>query len=285
MRCNLCDKQKSKLLFRKDGYDIRECSNCSLVFVSPQPTPEELKNFYSKIMFTRGNKYDYKLVNRKLIYNERVNDVIKLKFMKKYIGSGKLLDVGCANGFFLYLSKRYYDGEGVEYSSSAVKVAKSLGVKVTEGEISTIKKSRKERYDIITMWDVIEHLRDPSKALRHANGLLKKGGYMFLSTGDISAFVPKLFGKSWALMTPPMHLFFFSRKTIVRMLKKNGFHVKDIKYFGKKMELGWAIFKLADSSDSRLLRFIHNKLKDTWLMKLKIHINTFDIMTVVAVKR
>jgi len=281
MRCNVCGSTSRKFLFAKRDYKIWKCANCSFYFVYPIPTKKQLKNFYSNIMFKRGEKYQYKIVDNELIYSEKQNDVRKLKYVRKFIKSGKLLDVGCARGFFLFLTKNNFNVNGIEYSNSAVKIAKQLGLNVKEGEIFDIKN---KNYDVITLWDVIEHVKNPDYLLKDVNHKLKRGKYLFLSTGDSDTLIPKISLKNWSLMTPPMHLHFFSNKTIKKILEKNGFQILELKYLGKVIELRWILFKIADITNIKLLKALYYKIQNSFIGKLKIKINTFDIMTICAKK-
>jgi 2-polyprenyl-3-methyl-5-hydroxy-6-metoxy-1,4-benzoquinol methylase len=97
--------------------------------------------------------------------------------------------------------------QGVEYSTSAASIAKKLHLSVTEGEIFDVRKNN--YYAVVTLWDVIEHVKNPQRVLIETNRKLKEGGFVFISTGDVSRAIPKISLKYWYLMTPPMHLFFF----------------------------------------------------------------------------
>ncbi len=283
--CNLCGSSDCRHLFKKNKNEICRCNKCSLLCVYPKPSAQELKRYYSEQMFERvSEKYSYEYLpsEARLVYPEEPNDIKKLRYVRRFIRAGRLLDVGCAYGFFLFQARRYFDVKGLEYSASAVMVAKKLGLDVTEGEINGLRKG--SRFDAVTLWDVIEHAANPSEMLAEINKRMNKGGHIFISTGDASAILPKLSLKNWALMIPPLHLYFFSRKTISAILEKNGFTVIDIRYFGKMMDLGWVMFKIADSTGSRLLKYIHHHIKDTWIGRLRFPINTYDIMTVCARK-
>lgn len=282
LRCNLCGSRSAKQLFIKNGCHIVKCLKCSLVYVYPQPSKEFLKEYYTKQMFNRGNKYDYNIKKGKPIYSERTNDIDKVNYVRKFQKKGKLLDVGCAKGFFVFLAKRAFDASGVEYSGSAVKTARKLGLNVVEGEIQDVKNGK---YDVITMWDVIEHVKDPSSTLKQANTLLKKNGYLFITTGDSNSLIAKASLKNWTLMNPPGHLYYFSKETIKQLLAKQGFDVVEIKYFSKKMEIRWVLFKLADTTNNKLLSKIYNLVRDTRIGKRRLRVNSFDIMTVVAIKK
>ena len=99
--------------------------------------------------------------------------------------------------------------KGVEVSDYAIREAEARGLKdLIVGEfLETDFKT--EKFDLISMWDVIEHVCDPKTNLEKVFDLLKPGGYLVITTGNIDSWTAKLMGRFRHLMTPPRHLFFF----------------------------------------------------------------------------
>lgn len=148
---------------------------------------------------------------------------------------GRLLDVGCSAGFFLEAAR--YAGwtvQGVELSADAAALARErLGLDVFVGELADAPLAPVS-FDAVTLWDVVEHVRDPAAMLRDARTLLRPGGTLALSTPNIGGLFPRLSRPVavatgyWTHPEPPAHLFQFSQTTILRLLQATGFRVAGV---------------------------------------------------------
>jgi 2-polyprenyl-3-methyl-5-hydroxy-6-metoxy-1,4-benzoquinol methylase len=233
---------------------IVKCKNCGLVYVNPRPKLEELlkvydENYFSNDAYRKNEEENY------FGYNEYIEDETNIvkKFYKKierienYLKrKGKLLDIGCACGFFMKLAQtRGWEVEGIEVSGFAAEYARRrFGFKVHTKILEEIKYPA-EHFDAITMWDVIEHLPDPRRTLREVNRILKRGGILGIITPDIGSFVAKFLGKNWLeLKRVKEHIYFFSKETITQMLCKEGFKVLGINTVGKHIKLKTVIKEL-----------------------------------------
>ena len=137
-----------------------------------------------------------------------------------------MLDVGCATGLFLETAKRRgYEVFGVEISEYAVRhMTESIGSQVFMGELKEARFSD-GFFDIITMWDILEHLQDPVQVMREANRILRRDGIIVIETVNTSCLNAKLLGARWPLYAPPYHIFYFSVDTLSALLSKSGFHI------------------------------------------------------------
>ena len=187
--------------FLKNGYNIYRCDDCNLLFVYPQPSPDELLRIYDDTYFKRGNKYltanEAESRNRNLD-----NDMQKINIIKKYKESGVLLDVGCAMGDFLYLARQEgFEVAGVEISTSCTDYVKNkLGIDVHGGDLLSAQLPS-STYDVVTLWDVIEHLRNPLETLNETYRIMRPEGILCLSTGDIDLFYARIMGRFSYLLT------------------------------------------------------------------------------------
>ncbi len=281
-RCPVCLGEQTQFYLTKNSYPIRRCSNCELLFVYPQPTKEELNNVYSASYFSRGNKYAA-ILDRKYDPNW-LNDVCKLELVTRWCRTGTLLDIGCALGGFLAVAKEYgFKVEGVEIARYAAEQAcERLQVKVTNSDIYSAELAA-EGYEVITMWDVIEHLTDPNLALEKIVRALRPKGYLAFSTGDVSSFWARLTGKRWQLLTPPQHLYFFSQRSMAELLMRHGFSLREIHHEKKWVTVGFVLFKAQESFGS-FVKPLSTAVRWTGLHNAKINVNLGDIMTVVAQK-
>lgn len=284
LACPICGYNGNvSFRFLKNGYNLYRCDACNLLFVHPQPSSDELLKIYDDSYFKRGNKY--------LAANETEsrsrnldNDKRKIDVIRKYKQTGKLLDIGCAMGDFLYLARQAgFDVTGVEVSTSCADYVKNkLGIEVQSGNLLSAQLPS-STYDIVTLWDVMEHLRNPLGTLNEAFRIMRPGGILCFSTGDIDSFYARIMGRFWHLLTPPQHLFYFSPKSIRQMLDRCGFAVNQITHPGKYATCDFILFKARETFGVVVKPF----QMITGLFgfgSAKIYVNIHDIMTCVAEK-
>lgn len=226
VNCNICGKNDTKKLARKNGFNIVKCRECGLVYINPRPTEDELEKLYSFKNYYRTmlNPYQEKMVLR--------SKKRRLDFIEKYVKNrGRILDVGCATGLFLKVTQeRGWEAYGQEISNEAAEYAKrnyNLNVMTKKFEEATFPK---DFFDIIAFQDSLEHMPNPFAASKRAYRLLKERGSIVISTPNINGWEPRLtyylFYKTiklWRHPEPPFHLYEFSEKTIQKLLKKIGF--------------------------------------------------------------
>ena len=137
-------------------------------------------------------------------------------------GARRLLDIGCGTGVFLDETARAgWEVEGLEVSAYASAAARGRNLRVQTAAIEGATFPAAS-YDCITMWDVIEHLRDPAGVLARASSALRPGGVLALSTGDLTSVVARLSDRRWHLLNLPEHLFFFSPASLRALLSRAG---------------------------------------------------------------
>ena len=283
--CPVCDSKNCQGKYEKWGYKIFRCFSCTHVFVDAKITEKRVGKLYKKTYFKRGGKYHKKQSGENMSLDTQTpNYKNRIKLLQRFKDKGKLLDVGCAEGFFLKTAEKIYDVEGIEISKYAsVYAKKNLKLNVKEATLQDFKTNT--RYDIITLWDVIEHLPNPIQQLRIINGLIKKEGVLVLSTGDISSLSAKISGRKWHLMTPPQHLQFFSKKSLINAIERSGFSVEKILYRGEWVSFGYALFKLRETTESTVVRLLYKFVKKTGIDKLRMYINLLDVITLIAKKQ
>jgi SAM-dependent methyltransferase len=199
----------------------------------------------------------------------------RLRQLARYTTPGRLLDVGCAAGFFADEARRAgWEAEGVELSPAMAAHAAELGVPVRQGSFCEVPLPE-PGLAAVTMWDYIEHSTDPVRDLRIAAGLLRPGGVLALSTGDVTSLVARVSGSRWHLLTPRHHNFFFDPDTIGTALRRAGFDPVAVTHPGGRYSVAYLAHKLGLETVS------------TWLSErsaVSVPVNLFDIMTVVARK-
>jgi 2-polyprenyl-3-methyl-5-hydroxy-6-metoxy-1,4-benzoquinol methylase len=137
-------------------------------------------------------------------------------------------------------------------------------------------------FDVITMWDYIEHSSDPLGDLRRAAALLSPGGLVALSTGDVASVAARAFGSRWHLMTPRHHNFFFTRSSLERALRGAGFEVVSSTYASSRYSVHYLLHKLRTLRDLAVLRRLSGAVGGTRLGGLCLPVNLFDVVTVLG---
>jgi 2-polyprenyl-3-methyl-5-hydroxy-6-metoxy-1,4-benzoquinol methylase len=157
-------------------------------------------------------------------------------FVKKFKTRGRLLDIGCSAGFFLKVARDFgWETCGLEISEDTAAIAtQRYGLQVIVGSLqeSTFPPGY---FDVVTLWDVLEHLQDPKKTLSIINQILTTDGIVVISTPNIDGLFPRLSYKVakvinfWRHPEPPRHLFQFSKKTLGRLLERTGFAMSQVR--------------------------------------------------------
>lgn len=272
--CLVCDH--SNLIPYLRG--LLKCVSCGFVTVDLKLNQEDLKGIYGKEYFF-GNEYvDYKR-DKDILQN---NFSRRLKTITKYKKGGSLVEVGCAYGFFLELAKKYFDVKGFEICQDAVDFAKGLSLDVENCDFAKAD-ILKSSIDVVTMWDVIEHLADPQLYISKANYILTQGGLLCITTGDIGSINAQIRREKWRLIHPPTHIHYFSRKTLALLLHKHGFDVVYNKYCGFSRSIDnicYNIFVLR-----KKVPWIYNLMRGTGMTAVNLYLNLYDIMYLIARKR
>lgn len=284
--CIVCDNKKNSMYAGKNNYQVLRCASCGTLFLHPLPKSDEAKSVYGKDYFTGAEK-GHGYVNYE-IDKEPIRPVFDghLLRLEKMLGrAGNLLDVGAATGYFMQIAeKRGWRTEGIDISEYASGVAKQKGLRVNQGKIGEVTLAA-DFYDVVTMWDVIEHVENPKKDLLEVSRVLKKGGYVALNTPNSGSLYAKIMGKRWHLFVPPEHIWYFNPRSMNMLLTKNGFEVVEIGCVGKKFTLEYIVSFLYRWQKLSLWNRLANWLKGSRFGKIYLPINFRDNMYVLARKK
>ena len=225
--CNACGSLDARGLFERDGFHIVECQRCSLAFVGEDPAQIDFAALYDEGYYTGGQEgvfadYMGQAPARRASARRRVWGLRRLR------RQGRLLDVGCAAGFFLVEAAVHYAVRGVEISEFSSRFARErFGLDVATGTLHDAAFAAAQ-FDLVTLWDVIEHVADPAAVLAEVARVLAPGGRVVLTTGDIGSGYARKRGAHWHLLTPPWHLYFFSRRTLATLAVRAGLRVEHV---------------------------------------------------------
>lgn len=222
--CNLCGHADTEPHLTKDSIGVVRCRHCGLIFAEKMQHHDDLIKHYSDDYFEPYLKTE--LVHLKKRFSKRIKEIKALVF------PGSLLDVGCGAGFFLKLAAETgYAIQGVEISQYAADYARNkLGLAVFLGELDAAALPA-ESFDVITLWHVLEHVRDPRAFLAQVHGLLKDRGLLALEVPNIGSSAARVCGTDWELMSPKEHFYYFAPATLRRYLKEAGFSIVTTRTF------------------------------------------------------
>jgi SAM-dependent methyltransferase len=232
--CNLCGGTQAEIRYQAADYLMERpaieatfvrCTHCGLIFQNPRPTPAEIGSHYPPDYdsFQEDARPASGWRSRLAWYGIEKRCRAVLAHRER----GRLLDVGCATGRFILGMQQYPGWElyGVELNSRAAEIARQA----TSADIFTGTLDEAEfpdgSFDVVTLWDVLEHLHDPKAALLEANRVLKPGGIVALRVPNADSWDARLFGKYWFGLDAPRHLYVFGVHALQRLLKCADFEV------------------------------------------------------------
>ena len=220
IKCFLCDSSNDEFLFEKNGYKLVRCCKCDLSYINPQPLPLELQQYYQG---TYGKLYVSSPRKMKSKFRDARRELRRLQKLSK-IAKPKILDVGCSFGYLVKTAQDAgWEAVGVDPSHHAINFGqKTFKINVFEGDIF-YHHLKKNYFDFITIFDVIEHHLNPLESLQKVHELLKTGGFLIIGVPDFGHYKAKRLGEKWDNFIPPEHLFYFNLETIKKLCMRAGF--------------------------------------------------------------
>ena len=229
--CILCAGTKSKVLLHQPPHTVYQCLTCNLGFLYPQPPKEALAKLYEKSYF--AEQYDTGVLPDSPEFDRRLSLLThRVKFFRRKKKTGRLLDIGCGNGYFLALCQREgYDGEGLDISEFAAEYAiNTLHLPVLISEIGDAD-FQTAKFDIITLWHFLEHTRNPLQVVCNAKRWLKKDGIIVIEVPNFKGTDAQNRWKDWTGWQLPYHFYHFSPETLTKLLHLCGLTVIKFKDF------------------------------------------------------
>lgn len=234
---------------------IVRCSNCGLVYVNPRVNTEAVVDSYKQAI---DEVYVQGAVGRQHTFEQCAKKISRWRKPP-----GRLLDVGCAAGFFVHEARQYgWDAIGIDPCEWLV----SWGIKNLQEQlhVGTLRQGRfrDEEFDILTMWDVLEHVSDPMAELRECHRVLKPGGMLVINYPDFGSVLSKLARHHWWFLLSN-HLYYFIPKTIQKYLEATGFKVEHFAVHWQTLPLGYLtkIFSIYSPKISRFSEHLFTMLR------------------------
>jgi SAM-dependent methyltransferase len=273
--CPACGEATAQqFLYAKNGCDILQCRACGLG--RSDATNFDPASYYTGGYFSgqHADGYADYLGAEPVLRREFARMVA---FIRRHRDGGRLLDVGCAYGFFLQEAKPYFEVAGIELAEDAAAFCRRTGLDVISGVADEATLRRLGPADVIVLLDVIEHLPDPRATLRLCADHLRPRGIVVLTTGDFASLYARLAGAHWRLMTPPQHLWFFTPDSMRHLATAAGLTVESLDHPWKIVPVSLIAFQLR-----RMLGLAATARARA--SRIGLPVNLFDAMRVVLRK-
>ncbi len=234
-------------------FRVVRCRNCSHVFCSPLPS-DIYKNYEDVV--------DREYLRHFCTHELSAQSVLDI--INPYVSSGRLLDVGCATGDFLKVARDIgYIAEGLELSRWSAEIARKRDIKVYNDRLKILSQKFPARYDIITMWGVIEHFQNPRDEMHYINKLLKPDGILVIWTGNVDGIMSRILGRRWWYWQG-QHIQYFTDKSLNQLALLTGF-----KHVATKLYPIAATYEQIDNSLNRykFQKYLMPLIKLLFLMK------------------
>ena len=260
--CTLCSGTKLTPMPKLAPHPLVKCNKCGLVFMKPIPTTDELDAFYSRY----GYSADYYLSPLTVLSYEQL-----LVEFEPYRKTNRILDVGCGMGFFLEEARKMgWEVYGTEYSPKAIELCENKGITMKPGVLNP-EDFGGLSFDVITSFEVLEHINNPQPEMNNIASLLRQGGLFYATTPNYNSLMRYRLGASYNVINYPEHLTYFTKRTLTKLAKDNG--LRRVKFLSTGISIsrlnnskkkGSDKLRGPDSSDEKLRQQISGK----WYLKV-----------------
>ncbi len=219
-------------------HQLVACASCGLKYVNPRLRAEVVLESYAG---GADEQFVSQARGRELTFNKCL-DVIDGVWQRP---PGTLLDIGTGGGSFPFVaSKRGWQVDACEPNRWLCEWGqKNYGLPIRPGTVFE-QRYPSGSYDLVTLWDVLEHTADPKAEIAETHRLLKESGLLVVNYPDIGSWIARLMGRSWVFLLD-VHLYYFTRTTIKKLLENAGFDVIAIRPHYQRLSLGYVLRRAA----------------------------------------
>ena len=251
VRCNYCGSDDTRLvnegadlLLNKSGnFRLVQCLVCDLIYQNPRLSNDELALYYPDSYVSYRKKKEDQTVVERVGANHAIQRQCA-RLIRHRTTPGRLLDIGCATGVFLHaMQEKGWEVHGVEPSEHAVAYAREQYelTTITHGVLADTR-FPDGSFDVVTLWDVLEHVADPKAVLNEVYRILKPAGLLVISVPNPTSLDAYLFGSYWLGWERPRHLHLFPPKLLEKYLNDASFSLQSIESFSGRW--GVTLFSL-----------------------------------------
>lgn len=267
LSCLVCGSINLKKLIGYEKAYLCQCGKCSFVFSKRIPSSQELDAYYKD--YGTDNYLSPLTIKR---YNEILDQ------FEPFRKTNKMLDVGCGIGYFLEeAKKRGWEVHGTELSEKSAEICAQKNIHIKQGALNT-DDYEQDMFDIVTSFEVIEHINNPLIDLKNIHSIMRKGGLVYVTTPNFNSLLRVKLKSAYNVITYPEHLSYYTPKTLEKVFKRSGFQKLKIETTGisitrLRTSQGKSNQKIISAkSDDEKLR---NQMDAKWYLKfLKTLINT-----------
>lgn len=299
LNCPFCQQDAPLVRYQiTEEHCIVKCTSCGLMWLHPRPSLDELHEVYDQDYYRNQDFYDpegtslygyhdyiYERVNKQYTYQkmaDRADDILGWERDASDERNPAWLDVGCGLGYLMDVAFDHgYQVQGVEFNPFAVKAIEAkYTFEVTCGSIHEQEFAR--RFDVISLFDVIEHLDDPFADLKRLRELVSEDGLLLLQTMDSESLPSRIIGKRLEdFRRFREHLYFFSRESMTAVLEAAGWEVAEIVSVGHTFQLSMLLDRIGLYSP-RLIKAMKFLIWPKWLLQANIYVNPHTKMLLYA---
>jgi 2-polyprenyl-3-methyl-5-hydroxy-6-metoxy-1,4-benzoquinol methylase len=217
--CPVCGAATFERLFEKGGEPFVQCTACGLILINPRPPREVIAATYNS-----AYTLDYiRKQDRKL---RRIRRWVK-RIQRAYVRHGRWLDIGCSAGFVMHCARQAgFEAWGVDVEPAATAYARSrLGLDHVYTGALEAQAFPAGHFDVISAYELIEHVPDPDRLVAEISRLLAPHGIVEIRTPDAGHWRLPARLETWEAVLPSEHLYYFTRRTLGRLLMKHGLEV------------------------------------------------------------
>jgi 2-polyprenyl-3-methyl-5-hydroxy-6-metoxy-1,4-benzoquinol methylase len=226
--CPICSGESfNSVLITRDytvsqkDFSLQQCKNCKFLLTNPRPNQASIAQFYQSEKYISHSGGNRSLIDQVYLQARKITLRSKFNLINRYKKSGTLLDYGCGTGEFLqHMQNHHWIVDGVEPSENARHKAHRLTKLEINNELGLISK----KFDVITLWHVLEHVHNLNEKVIELKSHLSQNGIIFIAVPNYESADSKKYGTHWAGYDVPRHLWHFTETSMTLLLSKHGFH-------------------------------------------------------------
>lgn len=231
--CIICGESNNSLYYESiqnrlnigETFSIVQCEKCGFKYLNPRPTIESIEKYYDVEEYHPHKISKKSRIDKVYLKIRNININTKKKILNRLARQNEsLLDVGCGTGEFIEAMKiNGWDVSGMETAKEARDMAKRDDIQIFD-DLENVD----NKFHVITMWHVLEHIHDVPGLMNNLNRLLADDGYLIIAVPNIDSFDAKFYKENWIALDTPRHLYHFQPKDIISLMDKYSFEVRKI---------------------------------------------------------